>query len=272
MSVVERIDFAGIEGLRIGRFASQINTTCILYRLAGTVIDTGPPNQWRFVRRFLEEKEVRRVLVTHHHEDHSGNLAQIERTLHPPLLSPQASLAPLSEGYELHLYRRLIWGRPLPVTPRAVPERLELAGGFTLVALPTPGHSPDSTCYLEPDRGWLFTGDLFIAARPRYLRRDENLGLHMQSLLRVLEEDFSTILCSHRGVVTDGREALARKLDYLVNLRGEVHRLHSQGKSIGEMTRLLLGAEDHLSLITGFHFAKRNLIAACLGLPESGSP
>jgi glyoxylase-like metal-dependent hydrolase (beta-lactamase superfamily II) len=275
MSVVERIEFADIEGLRVGRFTSQINTTCILYRLAGTVIDTGPANQWRFVRRFLEEKKVRRVLVTHHHEDHSGNLAPIKRTLDAPLLSPHLGVEPLSKGYEVQFYRRLIWGRPLRVEPEPVPERLELAGGLSLVALPTPGHSPDSTCYLEPERGWLFTGDLFIAARTRYLRQDENLGEHIESLKRVLAQEFETLLCSHRGVVGDGPEALARKLDYLASLRGEVHHLHSQGKSIAEMTRELLGGEDHLSLLTRFHFAKRNLIAACLSLPDpstDGSP
>jgi len=268
MSVVERIEFADIEGIRVGRFTSQINTTCILYRLGGTVIDTGPPNQWRFVRRFLGEKDVHRVLVTHHHEDHSGNLAPIKRTLNAPLLSPRAGLEPLSRGYEVQLYRRLIWGRPLDVEPEPVPDKIELAGGLSLVALSTPGHSPDSTCYLEPDRGWLFTGDLFIAARTRYLRLDENLGEHIESLRRVLELDFETLLCSHRGVVAEGREALARKLDYLVSLCGEVHRLHSQGKSIAEITHELLGKENHLSLLTRFHFAKRNLIAACLSLPD----
>jgi glyoxylase-like metal-dependent hydrolase (beta-lactamase superfamily II) len=268
MSVVERIEFADIEGIRVGRFTSQINTTCILYRLGGTVIDTGPANQWRLVRRFLGEKEVRRVLVTHHHEDHSGNLAPIERTLNVPVLSPREGVEPLSKGYEVQLYRRLIWGRPLLVEPEPLPDRIELAGGRSLIALSTPGHSPDSTCYLEPNRGWLFTGDLFIAARTRFLRFDENLGEHTESLRRVLELAFETLLCSHRGVVVEGREALVRKLAYLVSLCGEVHRLNYQGKSIAEMTHELLGKENHLSLLTRFHFAKRNLIAACLRLPD----
>lgn len=271
MSVLDRIEFADIEGIRVGRFTSQINTTCILYRLGGTVIDTGPPNQWRFVRRFLEEKEVQRVLVTHHHEDHSGNLAPIDRTLKAPVLSPREAIEPLSKGYEVQFYRRLIWGRPLVVETAPVPDRMELAGGLSLATIPTPGHSPDSTCYLEPDRGWLFTGDLYIAARTRYLRQDEDLGEHIASLRRVLELDFDTLLCSHRGVIAAGREALTRKLDYLVSLRGEVHRLHAQGKSVTEITRELLGGEGHLSLFTRFHFAKRNLIAACLDLPDTST-
>jgi glyoxylase-like metal-dependent hydrolase (beta-lactamase superfamily II) len=271
MSVVDRIEFADIEGIRVGRFTSQINTTCILYRLGGTVIDTGPANQWRFVRRFLGERDVTRVLVTHHHEDHSGNLAPIKRNLDAPILSPRDGVEALSKGYEVQFYRRLIWGRPRTVNPEPVPDRIELAGGMSLVTVPTPGHSTDSTCYLEPNRGWLFTGDLYIAARTRYLRLDENLGEHIASLRRVLELNFDTLLCSHRGVISAGREALARKLDYLLWLRSEVHRLHAQGKSVAEITRELLGGEGHLGLFTRFHFAKRNLIAACLELPDPSS-
>ena len=241
MSVVDRIEFADIEGIRVGRFTSQINTTCILYRLGGTVIDTGPANQWRFVRRFLGERDVTRVLVTHHHEDHSGNLAPIKRNLDAPILSPRDGVEALSKGYEVQFYRRLIWGRPRTVNPEPVPDRIELAGGMSLVTVPTPGHSTDSTCYLEPNRGWLFTGDLYIAARTRYLRLDENLGEHIASLRRVLELNFDTLLCSHRGVIS------------------------------AEITRELLGGEGHLGLFTRFHFAKRNLIAACLELPDPSS-
>lgn len=264
MSVVERLEFADIEGIRVGRFTRQLNTTCIVYRLGDAVIDTGPPNQWRFVRRFLAERNVGRVLVTHHHEDHSGNLAAIDRAWSPELLSPAEGLEPLESGYPVQLYRRLIWGKPPRVRSAAVPERLELDGNLSLVRLPTPGHSPDSTCYLVPERGWLFTGDLYIAARLRYLRQDENVGQHMFSLRRALEEDFEVLLCSHRGVVERGREALQRKLDYLVSLCEQARALAQEGKRPSEITRRLLGAEDHMALLTRGHFRKRNLIESCL--------
>ena len=45
--MIERIEHHEVEGIRVGRFGSQINTTCIVYRLGSTVIDVGPPNQWR---------------------------------------------------------------------------------------------------------------------------------------------------------------------------------------------------------------------------------
>ena len=130
-----RFEHDGIEGLRVGLVPGQVNTTCIVYRLGSTVIDTGPPNQWRKVRR-------------------------------------------------------------------------------------------------------------------------------------ILEEDFGTIFCSHRGVVPSGKEALRRKLDFLESLRERVLHFHGEGLSVREITRRVLGREGMMPWMTGFHFSKKNLVEACLEAGE----
>jgi glyoxylase-like metal-dependent hydrolase (beta-lactamase superfamily II) len=262
--VIERIQHEEIEGIRVGRFNARINTTCIVYRIGATVIDTGPPNQWRNVRRFLEEREVRRVVVTHHHEDHSGNLGSIRSTLGPEIYSPTDGIAPLREGWVLRPYQKIIWGRPARVQSEVVPEEIDLGSGRTLRALPCPGHSTDMTCYIDTQSGWLFTGDLFISQRAKYLRADEDVRQYIESLGRVLELDFDTVFCSHRGVVPDGKAALRAKLDFLVRLCERVRHLRDEGRTPHEITRELLGREDWLSWMTGLHFSKRNLIRACL--------
>ena len=63
------------------------------------------------------------------------------------------------------------------------------------------------TCFLEPERGWLFSGDLYISGRTRYLRADESVADTIDSLRRFLEVDFGTLFCSHRGPIADGKEA-----------------------------------------------------------------
>lgn len=262
--MIERIEHDGIEGIRVGRLTSRINTTCIVYRIGSTVIDTGPPNQWRNVRRFLEERAVRQVVVTHHHEDHSGNLAPIRRSLEPEIYSPPAGIAPLRDGFVLRTYQKVLWGRPERVVAEVMPREIAIGDGRLLRPLGSPGHSPDMTCYLEPQRGWLFTGDLFISQRTRYLRRDEDVGQHIESLRRVLSLDFETVLCSHRGVVPSGKEALRAKLDCLEGLCERVRQLRGEGRSAAEITRSLLGREDLMSWLTGFHFSKRNLVRSCL--------
>ena len=266
--MIERIEHADVEGIRVGRFASQINTTCIVYRLGSTVIDTGPPNQWRTVRRFLAERQVDRVVVTHHHEDHAGNLARAGRAFEAEVLAPAGGLEPLARGFPLKPYQHLVWGRPRRVRPATVGGEIDLGGGRTLRPVAAPGHSADMTCFLDAERGWLFTGDLYISSRTRYLRADEDLGAQLESLRRILELDFDTVFCSHRGVVAAGKEALAAKLRFLEELCERVRHLRREGRSVGEITRALLGREDLMSFLTGFHFSKRHLIAACAAAVE----
>lgn len=259
-----RFEHEGVEGLRAGRFDLGINSSCIVYRVGSTLVDTGPPNQWRTVRRFVEERSLTRVLVTHHHEDHGGNAGRLQRTSSAPVYAPERALEPMRRGFRLRPYQRIIWGRPARAEPRASPGEIPLDGGLRLLAVPTPGHSPDMTCYLEPERGWLFGGDLYIASRPRFMRADEDVDEQIESLRRVLRLEFDTLFCAHRGVVADGRQAIGAKLDYLVSLRDEVRGLRREGRSIAEIRGTLLGRETFLSLVTFYHFSKTNLVRGCL--------
>ncbi len=145
-----------------------------------------------------------------------------------------------------------------------LPEEIELEPGRRLRTIPSPGHSRDMTCYLEPERGWLFSGDLYISRSTRHMRADEDLGEQIASLRRIVALDFETVFCSHRGVVRSGKQALQAKLDFLESLCQRVGQLRSEGRSDREITRLLLGRENWLSWATGLHFSKRNLIRACL--------
>lgn len=260
MPVVERLSFRDVEGVRVGRFPGRINTTCIVYRLGDLVFDTGPPNQWRWVARFLEERQVTHVVLTHHHEDHGGNGARVQQQTGLPVLAPPGSAAFVENGFKVHLYRRIVWGRPLRFSPQPLAGSLLLNDREPVLPIDAPGHSPDMTCFLLPERGWLFSGDLYISSRPKFLRRDENPRQEIESLRRVLERDFDVVFCAHRGIVEHGRQALQDKLDFYLELQQRISELRQQGKSIRQITRELLGREEVLSWLTAFHFSKRNLI------------
>lgn len=264
MSVVDRFEHEGVEGLRVGRFNMGVSTTAVVYRFGTTIVDTGPPNQWRAVGEFLQEKPIHHVLVTHHHEDHGGNGAHICKEMGVPVMVPLSGIEYIVQGFPLRPYQRIFWGRPHRFEPEAVPDEIELGEGFRLRALNTPGHSPDMTCYLEPDRGWLFSGDVFIGVKPRYLRADEDLNKTIESLRHILRYDFDTVFCAHHGVAAKGRQVIQKKLDYLESLRARVRALHKEGRSIDEITRTLVGKEGPISWVTLYHFSKRNLIEGCL--------
>lgn len=261
----------GVEGVRCGRFAGGVNTASVLYRLGDTLIDCGAPHQHAVVRAFARERTLRRLLLTHHHEDHSGNAGTLQNDRSLRVFAHPAALVPLANGFSLAPYQRLLFGRPQPVRARVLPPLIEVADGSTLFVLHTPGHAADHVCYLEPQRGWLFTGDLFVGRQPRYLRYDEDLDALIASLRRLLREEFATVFCGHRGVVPDGRRALQDKLDYLLDLRGAACRLAAAGWTERAICRQLLGREDLAMLVTLGHFSKRLLIRACLAT-ESPAP
>jgi glyoxylase-like metal-dependent hydrolase (beta-lactamase superfamily II) len=271
MGISRSFGFEQVEGLRVGRFDLGLNTSAVLYHLGSTIIDTGPPNRWSCVREFIRGRNVRQVLLTHHHEDHSGNAARIRRVTGARVLAHPLALSPLAKGWFLAPYQRLFWGRPEPFDADPAPDEIDLDEEGKLRAIHTPGHADDQVCYLHEERGWLFTGDLFIASRPRYLRFDEDIKRQIASLRAVLTHDFQLVFCGHRGVVSDGFQAFREKLDYLEDLCGRAGDLQQAGWPARRIARHLLGREDLTSLATGYTFTKGNLIRACLDAGRIGS-
>jgi len=268
MFKTERIAYGPVDGLKTGRFGASVNTMSSCYRIGHTLIDTGPPNRWRAVRAFVgeqhEEHGIERVVLTHHHEDHAGNAVRIKKHLGVPVFAPKASLDPLAEGFPIAWYRRLVWGLPEPVAAQPVPDLFPAGGDWRLKKIQAPGHATDMVCYLVPDHGWLFTADLFIARKPRYLRGDEDLLQLIASLRNILTYDFDTLFCGHRGVVENGRSALRDKLRYLEALCAVVQRRHKSGESIRHITKQMLGRDGLLSWLSGGDFSKENMILSCL--------
>ena len=260
----QRESWGEVDGLRVGRFNFGVNTSFVVYRIGRTWIDAGPPNQWSKVCAFAEENPPNLLLLTHHHEDHSGNSGWLKERYGCRVLAPEIGRTLLRDGFPIQFYRRAAWGVPPKVETEPLPAVIEDEAGYRFQTIPTPGHADDMVCLYEAERGWLFSADLYVAARVRYARPEDRISLEVASLRRALSLPFQHLFCSHRGRVENGREALAKKLDYLVSLRQQVYELWGQGLPREEIQRRLLGPENGVSLVSGFHFCKANMIEACL--------
>jgi len=258
---------------RVGRFAVQSNTQVYVFRLGDTLIDTGSPNQWPAVRAFVAATTAarpgrtppRRALVTHHHEDHAGNGARLQRELGVPVAVPPLTAPLVREDMVQEYYRRIIWGRYEPFEPQggvlAEEEALpELGPGVALRVVHAPGHIGDHHCFHLPSRGWLFTADLFVARRRMYYRKDEDASVELDSLRRVLQLDFDTLLCSHRGVVPDGKAALAERVAFMEEVRARTRELRARGLPPAAIRKQLLGAEGLMRYLTMHDFSKQRFI------------
>ena len=235
-----------------------------VYLVDGLLVDSGPPNLARDVRRLVGELGVRQCVTTHHHEDHSGNHGLLARELHITPLAHPSAVARLAEPEgQPQLYRRVAWGARPPVSVAPLAQQLDTPQ-FRFQVIHTPGHAADHVTLFEPERGWLFSGDLYLAPRLRYLRADEDVHAMMDSLRRVLALEPQVLFCQHRGRVEQGAARLRDKLDFLVELGGRIRELHRRGWSGAAIARALPGSDLLWRLWTGGDFSKRNFVRAFL--------
>jgi glyoxylase-like metal-dependent hydrolase (beta-lactamase superfamily II) len=231
------------------------------YYVDGVLVDCGPPATARELLRLLEGRSLHGLLVTHHHEDHMGASALLRARRGVVARAHPGALPLLAHGFTQEAYRRLAWGRP----PRVAAEPIEgdvVLGGLRLQPVHTPGHSPDHLCFFEPERGWLFTGDLFLAERLRFLRSDEDLDGLIASLEAVARLPLREVLCAHRGPLREGPAALRRKAERLRKLREDIAELLRQGVPEGEIARRVVGGEGFLTWFSRGRFSARNFVRA----------
>ncbi|MDA8336177.1 MAG: MBL fold metallo-hydrolase [Peptococcaceae bacterium] len=239
---------------------------CRAYWVEGLLVDTCHARGKRAFAAWAASRLISGAVLTHHHEDHAGNAALLNSRGIPVLAHPAA--AALMDR-PLPIFERVVWGAPEPAATKPAPACIE-AGKRRLKVVETPGHTPDHIALLEENEGWLFAGDLYLADRLVYLHRDEDLGLMLASLEKVLRLDFSVLFCAHRGRVADGRMMLAAKRNFLLELVERVHDLSRAGYGEKEITGLVLGREGLLTWVSRGLFSKRRLVHRILHPGSAG--
>jgi len=263
--VIVGLDYGDVRYFRMARtvLGRAIYWTGV-YLIDGLLVDSGPPNLAHDVRRLVSNLAVRQCVTTHHHEDHSGNHGLLAAELRITPLAHAIGVSRLAVA-DTHsqLYRRVAWGARPPAPAAPLGEGLETSR-FRFRVIHTPGHATDHVALFEPERGWLFSGDLYLAPRLRYLRADEDVYAMMDSLRRVLALEPRVLFCQHRGRVEQGAARLRDKLAFLVELGERIHELHRRGWSHAAIARALPGSDLLWRVWTGGDFSKRNFVRAFL--------
>ena len=244
--------------------------TVIVYLVDGLLIDSGPPHTAGEMAAWCRGQPIDRIVNTHHHEDHCGANERLQRELGVPVYASPLTAALLADLPRIQLYRQAVWGRPRNLVAQPLDRRLE-TDHYTFEVIPTPGHCPDHICLWEPHQGWLFSGDLFIHERVRYLRVDEDLGALIESLRRALALRPRLLVCAHAGVVTDACGALERKIAYWADLQAQAQALARAGLTPRQMMNRLLGPEGRITRVSCGHISQINLVRALLSAEPIGS-
>lgn len=210
-----------VDGVTIDLVGAEISVHPILIMGAGrlTLIDVGPVGAERPIRAYVENlgyrmRDIERIIVTHHHADHTGGLAQVasqtdaivaahaaevpflERRVAAPArpLTPEGVRALGIDIDDTHYALDREW--EAGYSPVAVKVTEELQGGDTLPllgglqVLHDPGHSPGHIALWSPEQGILFASDLFTCT-----------GNEIQIPLPIFTQDAGQAVESLRGIL-----------------------------------------------------------------------
>lgn len=259
-------DVSLVKGLRVGRFFKGINTTFIVYHYDGVIIDTGPSNQWSIIQEFLSSFSPKKLLLTHHHEDHTGNAGHIQQSFNLPVFTNHKCATLLQKPFHVPFVRRVIWGAPVSSELNLINDQdvVTSASNNTIRLVTAPGHSDDMSCFLAEEDRILFTGDLYITGRVRYLHTDEDLQAFYNSLNRIASLEFDALCCPHRGIIPEGKQALIDKRDFIGEFAQRCQALYAKGYPIAQIRNEVSGKEDFLSYLSAFEFSKLRLVESAL--------
>lgn len=265
MNVCKEHDFGMVRGYELGfsPIGRPVMNT-VFYWIDGILIDTAQHHMRKAFVEIINDKKIDRVLLTHHHEDHSGNAALVAQLKKVAVLGHPITAAKLKKGFPILPYQRIVWGKAKAVSVEQLPKKVE-TDHYSLQPIHTPGHSKDHMVYFERSNGWLFSGDLYLGSFIKYFRADEKIHDTIESIKEILSLDFDSLFCAHNPKPTNGKKALRDKLAFLETFCGEVLHLHEKGYDIDNII-LTMGRKEvtTIKFWTNGNVSLRNMVNSAI--------
>jgi len=244
-----------------GKAALTVN----VYFINGLLIDTGQSRMRKAIIDFVKPLPVQQIVVTHHHEDHTGNLKPIKALFNVPVYGSAKCSKLMKKPPAISLPQKIYWGnRPAfkitPLTSNTLPTT-----NYTFEIIDIPGHAADMIALFEPNKGWLFSGDLYVNTTIKYMLDNESIAQQIKSIKKVLQLDFDTLFCAHNFKAKNAKQKLKDKLQFLERFYAEVMHWHLKGyppKIILQKMKLI--EKNSIKIISNGKLSQLNMIEAVI--------
>ena len=240
-----------------GPITGDGNWTWLIPGRVPTLIDagTGDARHLDGVREALAGAALDQVLVTHAHVDHASGAAA------------------LRDRFGVTRFRKVPWpdrASKWPVDWQPIGDGDSIAAGDTeLIAVQTPGHSPDHVCFWHTPSRTLFGGDLAIKGASVWIPASDggDLGAYLRTLERVLALDPVRVLPAHGPIIDNPAEVLRAYLDHRFEREAQVIDALRAGATTAEtiVTRVYRGLRDPLVPL-----ARESVVAHLRKLKQEG--
>lgn len=266
MTVKESFKYEEVLGLKFGYAPfGKPKMFSHIYYVDGLLIDTGPSRVRKQVLSSTLGLEVDKIFITHHHEDHTGNIHQLENLHRCTVYAPEMTCEVMKKPPRLSLIQRVIYGeRRAHKTLIPVKDTIETKN-FQFQLIPVPGHASDMVCLYEPNRKWLFSADLYVNSYIGYFLSNESIMEQIESTRKILNLDFNTMFCAHNPQLENGKDKLNKKLEFLEIFFQNVKSLYLSGYSESEIfSQLKLKENKLVKLLSGGQLSKLNMVKSVI--------
>jgi glyoxylase-like metal-dependent hydrolase (beta-lactamase superfamily II) len=195
-----------------GPFTYLGTGTYIIGHGAVAVIDPGPdmPDHLEAILAATQGERVSHILITHHHADHSPLARDLSAATGAKVWGCAVATTPvegemkLEAGYD-------DFSPDVSVCGGAVIE----GDGWTMEAIPTPGHTSNHICYALREENALFCGDHIMGWSTTVITPpDGDMGDYLRSLETVRARGFSTLWPTHGPPIRDVDPFIGAYIDH----------------------------------------------------------
>jgi glyoxylase-like metal-dependent hydrolase (beta-lactamase superfamily II) len=251
-----------------GPFTFKGTGTYIVGRGEVAVIDPGPdlPDHLAAILKAVEGERVTHILITHHHSDHSPLAGPLKAATGATIYGCAVKGHEVEDTGEVKMEA----GHDHDFRPDvSLCEGGEVAGpGWTMQAIPTPGHTSNHLCYALKEENACFSGDHIMGWSTTVITPpDGDMTAYLQSLAAIRARNFTTLWPTHGPPILEVTRFIDAYAEHRQERMDQILLALAQGQAtIGELVpRLYADVDSRL-----WPAAARSMLAAIIHLEHDG--